>query len=157
MMKKMIPFMAAAALFLGADTLQAQSGCSKSASECSKKCGPKSEQKAAETPAPVEFSAISHDQLLELQKAEGVIIFDARNAESFAEGHIDGAVLYTSNALPEDKATSMVFYCGGPRCSAAPKAARGAIELGYTNVMVFTGGWMEWTANLDDSGSQAGL
>ena len=150
MLKKLIPFAAAAALFFSAEGLQAQAGggcCSnKSKSECTKK----NEKKAEET---IQFSSITHDQLLQLI-TEGTVVLDARGEESYNEGHIDGAVLFANFTLPEDKSTPMVFYCGGPKCSAAPKAARKVIEDGYSNVMVYNGGWMEWS---EMASSQAGL
>ena len=151
MFKKLIPFAAAAALFFSAEGLQAHSGsgcCSKKkeAGECTKK----QEKKAEET---IQFSTITHEQLLQLIE-EGVYVIDARGEESYKEGHIDGAVLFSSFTLPEDKNARMIFYCGGPKCSAAPKAARKTIDEGSTNVMVYHGGWMEWN---EMTSSQAGL
>ena len=81
-------------------------------------------------------------------------IIDARGEASYNKGHIDGAILFANYTLPEDKSAAMVLYCGGPRCSAAPRAARKLIKDGYSNVMVFHGGWLEWN---EQESSQAGL
>jgi rhodanese-related sulfurtransferase len=78
-------------------------------------------------------------------QAGNVTIVDARDANSFAAGHINGAINLASTTLPADKNTKLVFYCGGTFCSAAPKAAKMAIAQGYKNVMVFHGGWAEWS------------
>ena len=158
MIKRLIPFVAAAALFFSADGLMAQSGngCSgkKSASECAKKCEGKKDSKSKEKATEgVQFSTITYDQLLQLME-QGVQVIDARGAESYDKGHIDGAVLFSNYTLPEDKEVQLVFYCGGPKCAAAPRAARKVMEEGYENVMVFHGGWLEWSEN---AGSQAGL
>ena len=150
-MNRLMTFLAAGFLLFGADTLLAQSSCSKmTEKECSKKCDG---EKSAATE--IEFATITREQLVEILTAGSAIVFDARGQESYDAGHIDGSVLYAGATLPEDRAAAIVFYCGGPRCAAAPKAARAAIEEGYTNVMVFTGGWLEWS---EGSGSdQAGL
>ena len=154
MFRKLIPFVAVAALFFTAEGLQAQSGsgcCSKkNKSECSKE----SKEKKAAAEESIQFSTITHDQLLQLMQEEGIYLLDARGESTYNEGHIDGAILFANFTLPEDKNTRMIFYCGGPKCSAAPKAARKVIEEGYTNVMVYHGGWMEWS---EMASSQAGL
>lgn len=153
-MTRVMTFLAALLLIGGADALQAQSSCSsKEKSECAKKC---EEKKAKEASASeIEFATITREQLVDLLADGSAIVYDARGEESFEKGHIDGSILYAGATLPEDKASAIVFYCGGPRCAAAPKAARKAIEQGYTNVMVFTGGWIEWSE--DAASDQAGL
>ncbi|MCE2502507.1 MAG: rhodanese-like domain-containing protein [Chlorobi bacterium] len=157
MIKRLIPFAAAFALFFSAEALQAQAGgsCSskKSASKCAKKCKGSKQKKSEEKSEEIQFSSITYDQLLQLME-ENVYVIDARGEESYNKGHIEGAVLFSHFTLPEDKDVAMVFYCGGPRCSAAPRAARKVLKDGYTNVMVFRGGWLEWNENAT---SQAGL
>ncbi len=46
--------------------------------------------------------------------------------------------------LPRDTATPVIFYCGGHECRLSHKSAQKAIELGYTDVSVFSGGYPEW-------------
>ena len=158
MIKRLIPFAAAIALFFSADALQAQagSGCSgkKSASECAKRCEGKKEKKTEEKSEEIQFSTITLDQLQDFLANESATIIDARGEESYNNGHIDGAVLFANYTLPEDKSAVLVFYCGGPKCSAAPRAARKVMQEGYSNVMVFHGGWLEWN---EHASSQAGL
>ncbi len=156
MIKKMMPFAAAAMLIFGAGDLAAQSSCSeKGKTECAKKCDGDSKKAKEEKATSFEFTSITLEQLNTMLAAGSATIFDARGQESYEKGHIDGSVLFAGATLPEDKNTPMVFYCGGPKCSAAPKAARTVLQAGYTNVMVFTGGWLEWSsASVND---QAGL
>ena len=111
-MKKLMTFLAAGVLLFGADTLMAQSSCSKSAEkECSKKCDDKKT-----TATEIEFATITREQLVEILTAGSAIVYDARGQESYDAGHIEGSVLYTGATLPEDRAAAIVFYCGGPRC-----------------------------------------
>lgn len=156
MIKKFMPFAAAAMMVFGASNLAAQSSCSEKAkAECAKKCDGESKKAKEEKSAGFEFTSITLEQLNTMLSTDGVTIFDARGQDSYDQGHIDGSVLFANATLPADKNAAMIFYCGGPKCSAAPKAARTVLEAGYTNVMVFTGGWLEWSsASVDD---QAGL
>ncbi len=83
-----------------------------------------------------------------VEKKEATVV-DANKKETWAAGHIPGAVHATAAtltvaALPADKAAKLVFYCYNEQCGAAPKAAAKAVELGYTNVFVYKGGIEGW-------------
>lgn len=150
MLKRVIPFLVAAAVFVGADTMYAQSGCTKGMdAKCAKSCEKKAEKKAEE----IRFSEVTIDQLREMMSAGTATVIDARDKASYDKGHIDGAIHYANYTMPEDKNATLVFYCGGPMCAAAPRAARKAIGDGYSNSMVFVGGWLEW----NEGDAQAGL
>lgn len=157
MLKRMIPLLAAGALVFGANGLYAQGHTCTQAekAKCAQKCEGKKEkcgeQKKSEE---IQFSQVTLDQITEMIAAGNVVIIDARDLESYNKGHIDGAIHLSSYTFPEDKSVQLVFYCGGPMCAAAPRAARKAISEGYTNTMVFTGGWLEWNERDD---AQAGL
>lgn len=112
-----------------------------------KKCCPSQTSEKNETPTMSELKTVTKEELVSMLQTGGVQVFDARSEDQFAAGHVDGAVLFVNASLPEDKATTLVFYCGGMRCPAASKAAKKALEQGYTNVLVFKGGWAEWSAN----------
>ena len=156
MIKKYLSIAAAAMMVFGTADLAAQSSCSKKEkTECAKKCDGDAKKTTEEKSTGFEFTSITFDQLSTMLAAGGATIYDARGQESYDKGHIEGSILFASATLPENKDTPLVFYCGGPKCSAAPKAARKVLEAGYTNVMVFTGGWLEWSsASVND---QAGL
>jgi len=94
---------------------------------------------------------VSVDQvatLLETKKAQAV---DANGVDTRKEmGTLPGAVLLTNyrsfdlSELPADKSKELVFYCGGEACTAAPTAAKRAIEAGYTDVKVMSAGISGW-------------
>ena len=140
---------ASAALALSAGSLYAGGLCDGhgAAAEGKKSCCPSKSSKEDKAPGISEIQTVTKDELASLLKAGDVVVFDARSEEQFAAGHVDGAVLFASATLPENKETTLVFYCGGVKCPAASKAARKALEAGYTKVLVFRGGWAEWSTN----------
>lgn len=135
MMKRMMTIALVAGLFVGAGDLYAQ---------CSKEQG-KACCASKNKPALTEAKTVTKDEVASMIQTGNVVVVDARDAESFAAGHISGAINLVNASLPTDKNAKLIFYCGGERCSAAPKAAKKAIEAGYKNVMVFRGGWAEWS------------
>ena len=95
---------------------------------------------------------ISVDELKPLVAAKGAVLLDANGSESFAEGHIPGAIDFRASGeqlatlLPADKTALIVAYCGGPSCGAWEKAATAAAALGYTNIRHFSAGISGWKA-----------
>ncbi|MBT6094722.1 MAG: rhodanese-like domain-containing protein [Rhodospirillaceae bacterium] len=81
-----------------------------------------------------------------------MMIIDARpKARKFDKGHIPTAISIPWRefdkhvaALPADKKTLLVYYCGGFKCTLSPKSAMKAMELGYTNVKIYPAGYPEW-------------
>lgn len=135
-MKKLIALAAAALLLAGAGDLQAQC-----AEGVKKACCASKKSGATMT----EVKKVDRVRLTEMIQASAVTVVDARDMESFKEGHIDGAVSLAAGAtLPENKEVALVFYCGGTRCPLAERAAKAAIADGYSNVHVYSGGWSEW-------------
>ncbi len=146
MMKRLAMMTLVGAALLVGGNLYAQSGhgC------CAGKKGADKGQcsdKTQESPSIGEATVITRPELVSLIEQGTVTIVDARDPNAYQAGHIDGAVLFSEEALPADKNARLVFYCGGTRCPAAGKAARKALELGYTNVMVFKDGWSGWKAS----------
>lgn len=95
------------------------------------------------------FAVLTVDEVAAGIAENRLAVFDANSRETFESGHVPGAtwVHYDSvstETLPADQATPIVFYCGGPSCGAAPTAAETAIELGYTNVSVMRAGISGW-------------
>jgi rhodanese-related sulfurtransferase len=138
MMKRIVMMALAAGLFVCVGNVQAQ--CTKGAKAA---CCAKKQEKATIS----ELKTVNKDEVAKLVHTSNVTIFDARDAESYAQGHIDGAVNFSQAALPSDKNATLVFYCGGVKCPLAAKAAKQAQKLGYKNVMVYHGGWAEWSQN----------
>ena len=49
-----------------------------------------------------------------------------------------------TDKLPADKATELIFYCGGLACPLSPNSAEKARKLGYTNVKTYALGHPDW-------------
>jgi rhodanese-related sulfurtransferase len=79
-----------------------------------------------------------------------VAVIDANGSESYAEGHVPGAINFAADGeklaakLPKDKDALVVAYCGGPQCMAYKAAAEKAVALGYTNVKHLSAGISGW-------------
>jgi len=91
--------------------------------------------------------------------AQGAVIFiDARNDEHYQQGHIPGAWQfdryhpenYLAAVLPVCQlAQQVVVYCAGGDCEDSEFAAlflRDSAQVPGGKLLVFTGGWTEWTA-----------
>jgi len=93
---------------------------------------------------------ISIDELKTLMAKKQVVIVDVRDPQSFAEGHIPGAVNVPFDFLPnhvdewkKDKRL-IVTYCA---CHEEATAARALYDLNafdVKNVKALRGGWNEW-------------
>ncbi|HEU5029390.1 MAG TPA: rhodanese-like domain-containing protein [Spirillospora sp.] len=79
----------------------------------------------------------------------GIVVVDSRSAESWDQGHVDGAVRIpdamaaarAGTLAPEG--TTVVVYCWGPGCNGAQKAALAFAELGLP-VKEMIGGFEYW-------------
>jgi rhodanese-related sulfurtransferase len=97
-----------------------------------------------------------------------VAIIDARpKARKYDKGHVPTAISIPFREfdkhigmLPADKATPLIFYCGGFKCTLSVKSANKAMALGYTNVKIYPAGYPAWKkamkANVSKSGISAG-
>ena len=108
------------------------------------------EPEAAPIVADVEIGLLSVEEVHAAVR-DGAFLVDARGPESFSLGHIPGAVNIPCRSeldyskLPDDRSRLVIFYCGGPRCSASHTAALRAMELGHERVAEFKGGYPAWT------------
>ena len=93
---------------------------------------------------------ISIKDLKKAIKKKTVLLIDCNGSESYAKGHIPGAIDFATASgdlaakLPTDKTALVVAYCGGPRCMAYKAGVKAAEKLGYTNVKHFSGGTSGW-------------
>ncbi len=98
------------------------------------------------------FETDPSDVYTDLQNGEtGFIVLDARTSESYAKGHIPGAVCFphriieasTVASLPKNKL--IVIYCDGVFCNASTKAAAKLTALGFRVKEMIHGmaGWRE--------------
>ncbi len=81
---------------------------------------------------------------------DNYLLIDARNEIEYNDSHIPSAIcipaskISKSDKLPKDKSLLLIFYCNGPKCTKSTKAAKKAIERGYTNILVYDEGIPEW-------------
>lgn len=101
-------------------------------------------------PAPVYDEVINQISMREAEMLheEGIQFYDVNEIEIWAKGFIPGAIFYNVNdwkkLLPEDKSTTIVFYCLDPLCTSSEMAAREAMKLGYTDVRQMPEGITGW-------------
>ena len=90
----------------------------------------------------------------QIDKKASMVLIDSRpKRKKYDKGHIPTAISIPDSQfakmqdqLPADKATPLVFYCGGLKCRLSHKSAKKAIDLGYTKVKVFAEGYPAWVA-----------
>jgi rhodanese-related sulfurtransferase len=107
--------------------------------------------KAAKADPHSAFTDLSVDAVDKLVSAKDCVAVDANGSSTREKyGVLPNAVLlsktngYDASELPDNKDTKLVFYCGGQRCTAAPKAATVAKKAGYTDVNVMRAGIRGW-------------
>lgn len=97
-----------------------------------------------------EFPDVSVKEVQKLSKQKAAVIIDVNGSESYAKGHVPGALDFDAikdnlaKVLPADKNATIVAYCGGPKCMAYQAAAEAAKELGYKNVKHMSAGISGW-------------
>ena len=96
------------------------------------------------------YADISHDSLKQAIAEGTVTLIDVNGTLSYDKSHIPGAIDYQAhkadlaNALPADKDALIVAYCANVNCGAYKKAAKAAVDLGYTNVAHYSRGIEGW-------------
>ena len=89
---------------------------------------------------------------VDIPPKKGVAIIDSRPAaRQYDPGHIPGAINIPdtqfekmADKLPTDKASVLIFYCGGLECPLSHNSAFKAEKLGYTQVKVYPAGMPDW-------------
>lgn len=90
------------------------------------------------------------ENLFSIQEA---LFIDSRNADSYREGRIFGAInipyetegdtrLLAEMSVPKEM--TLVVYCDGSECQSSVGLAKRLNEEGFTDIRVFFGGWEEW-------------
>ena len=99
---------------------------------------------------PSNYGEVTKSELKALVGKKAVTVIDVNSEESFAKNHVPTAIHFFAvkndivNALPTDKNTLIVAYCGGVKCNAWQKAAKAACKAGYNNVKHYKGGIKGW-------------
>jgi|DewCreStandDraft_4_1066084.scaffolds.fasta_scaffold06457_10 rhodanese-related sulfurtransferase len=81
------------------------------------------------------------------------LFIDARSASEYNDAHIPGAILITVAEAPTKipqlkdvlKDKVLVPYCHGAGCHLSDKVAYSLFDAGYKKVVIYFGGWPEWT------------
>ena len=79
----------------------------------------------------------------------GIVVVDSRSAESWVQGHVQGAVHLPTAEIAElageliPRDATVVTYCWGPGCNGATRAALEFARLGY-RVKEMIGGFEYW-------------
>lgn len=89
---------------------------------------------------------------VDIPPKKGVLVIDSRPAaRQYDPGHIPGAINIPDtqfdkqvDKLPADKATLLIFYCGGVDCMLSHNSAVKAEKLGYANIKVYPAGMPDW-------------
>jgi len=106
---------------------------------------------------------LSEGYVINAQK-KPYLILDARPYTMYFEGHIPNSIAAPDDifvekllaAMPKNKDTELITYCGGFFCGKSHKVANILVDNGYTNVKVFAGGMPVWTkANLPVFGTKS--
>ena len=97
---------------------------------------------------------ITRNQLQEkIESGSQFALLEVLAPEEYEKGHIPQAINVPLNdefdqsvtrAIPK-KDKPVVVYCASETCEASPKAAKRLEELGYENVMDYTGGKKDWS------------
>lgn len=98
---------------------------------------------------PVSVSAAHIKKLID-EKAVYALV-DARPKRVAEKGMIPTAINISDtdfdkqvDRLPVDKATQLIYYCGGLECVLSDKSAEKAKKLGYANAVTYPEGYPEW-------------
>ena len=97
--------------------------------------------------------AIALEQALELYQ-KGTVFVDAREPEYYQEGHIRGAwnfpffleLVFKLDSL-QGKDAPLVIYCSGDECGSSEDLAYELQGEGFSNLLVFKGGWTAWNSS----------
>jgi rhodanese-related sulfurtransferase len=94
---------------------------------------------------------VTRDQVQQHISQHSAVIIESLSEESYAEGHIPGAIRLKADQVKElapqllkDKNQTIITYCGGEACSSRTDTAKALQNLGYKNVSEYAGGKADW-------------
>jgi rhodanese-related sulfurtransferase len=106
----------------------------------------------ADSDYPVTVEMAAARRLLD---ADAALFLDARDVTEYQAGHIPGAMRLTRDDVLADPARAralpvggrpIITYCEGGECQASLDLAKALVEVGYRKVLVYAGGFPEWSA-----------
>jgi rhodanese-related sulfurtransferase len=105
-------------------------------------------------------NAVDEAKAITLKRAyslfnQDAIFIDARDYVEYEIGHIRGAITlpyeefdkYKSVLESISKDTPLVTYCDGADCDLSILLGDKLFEMGYSQVYIFFGGWIDWQEN----------
>jgi rhodanese-related sulfurtransferase len=101
-------------------------------------------------------STVGLEEFLAAVNGKRTIILDARPSVFFAQGHVPGALNLARDDFARDYRhlasvlkpaidKPVIVYCSGGDCHDSRLVANALLSLGFSNVSVFTGGWLAWS------------
>ncbi|MCP4567656.1 MAG: rhodanese-like domain-containing protein [FCB group bacterium] len=100
---------------------------------------------------------ITLDDAVAKFQSPDIIFIDARDPEDYQYGRIQRAINIPFDYLDDyweevldslDRGKTYVIYCSGTECESSLYLGRYMAEdLGFTDLLVFFGGWQEWVDN----------
>lgn len=116
-------------------------------------CATTSQPKVEAAKGETEYRNLSADEAKYHYDNNKGIFIDARPANLYMAGTIMGAKNVPSDSqwlqenagiLPADTDALMIAFCNGPECHYAEELAGKLENMGYTNVILYLGGYPEW-------------
>lgn len=102
---------------------------------------------------------LSAERVLQMIAKKERIIIDVRSEDFFELGHIPGALNFPLTRFDDDvprlmqqikKETPVLVYCSGIYCTDSHTFATHMRQMGYKDVLVFSGGFEQW----EESGNE---
>lgn len=95
------------------------------------------------------------DEARRLVEEQTWLILDARPPADYARGRLPGAFNVPSDQIGEyltqvlpllTPAQPVMTYCSGTSCDESVLLSKHLLANGFTNIVLFAGGWTDWTA-----------
>lgn len=82
-------------------------------------------------------------------QSEPIAVFDVNALDSWRTARVPGArhldpETFVESDLPRKRDHALVFYCSNPFCRKAPRAARRAKQMGFSEARVLSAGISGW-------------
>jgi len=105
--------------------------------------------------ASANMEMISLEKAKELYESKDALFIDARHNFEYRMGHIHGSINIALNTIDTNriqlenipKEKTLIIYCDGVECNSSIELAFKLMDLKYTNIKIFFGGWEEWKKN----------